>query len=144
MSEKYVSKNSELSEKCIDQSAGMYEQKRTPVLRVIGSERNESRITSTGRARSTGGAETPTDSGDRLCQEVDGCPTEKAVLQRFWRAHGGVWPAEVVDMRRSDAVTSDLLEALIALRDSEFGHDAENILAARVKADAAIFKAAAE
>lgn len=28
-----------------------------------------------------------TESGDRICKESDGCPTEKAVLQRFWREH---------------------------------------------------------
>jgi len=27
------------------------------------------------------------EQGDRVCQEADGCPTERAVLQRFWRAH---------------------------------------------------------
>lgn len=26
---------------------------------------------------------------DGKCQEDDGCPTEKAVLQRFWRIHKG-------------------------------------------------------
>jgi hypothetical protein len=26
---------------------------------------------------------------DAICQEADGCPTEKAVLQRFWRRHIG-------------------------------------------------------
>ena len=25
------------------------------------------------------------EQGDSICQEDDGCPTEKAVLQRFWR-----------------------------------------------------------
>jgi hypothetical protein len=27
------------------------------------------------------------DRGDGICQEADGCPTERAVLQRFWREH---------------------------------------------------------
>lgn len=26
-------------------------------------------------------------ASDRVCQESDGCPTEMAVLKRFWRAH---------------------------------------------------------
>lgn len=30
---------------------------------------------------------------DGICHEQDGCPTEKAVLQRFWRAHNGKLPA---------------------------------------------------
>jgi hypothetical protein len=32
------------------------------------------------------------DKGDALCIESDGCPTERAVLQRFWRAHAGSAP----------------------------------------------------
>lgn len=32
-----------------------------------------------------GGSET--EASDRICQEADGCPTEMAVLKRFWRQH---------------------------------------------------------
>ena len=27
------------------------------------------------------------EQGDRVCEEADGCPTETAVLKRFWREH---------------------------------------------------------
>jgi hypothetical protein len=32
------------------------------------------------------------DKGDAVCVDADGCPTERAVLQRFWRAHAGRMP----------------------------------------------------
>lgn len=32
-----------------------------------------------------GVSDTETPQGDSICQESDGCPTEKAVLQREWR-----------------------------------------------------------
>jgi hypothetical protein len=30
---------------------------------------------------------TDAERGDRVCEEADGCPTETAVLKRFWREH---------------------------------------------------------
>ncbi len=35
-----------------------------------------------------------TERSDGSCEEHDGCPTEKAVLQRFWRIHGGKLPVQ--------------------------------------------------
>jgi hypothetical protein len=34
----------------------------------------------------------PEEAGDRVSAEEDGCPTEKAVLQRFWRTHNVAQP----------------------------------------------------
>jgi hypothetical protein len=31
---------------------------------------------------------------DGLCKDIDGCPSEKAVLQRFWRSHNGKSPED--------------------------------------------------
>lgn len=42
-----------------------------------------------------------TDKGDALCIESDGCPTERAVLQRFWRAHSGRAP-QIIDQSKLD------------------------------------------
>jgi hypothetical protein len=40
-------------------------------------------------------------SGDAVCVEADGCPTERAVLQRFWRAHGGRVP-QLIEQKHID------------------------------------------
>ncbi|MGS1033161.1 hypothetical protein [Burkholderia glumae] len=47
------------------------------------------------RLTSPRAAVTPeTERSDGSCEEHDGCPTEKAVLQRFWRIHGGKLPVQ--------------------------------------------------
>lgn len=55
-------------------------------------------------------AEPERESRDRVCEEADGCPTEKTVLQRFWRTHRpdaqpaaepDPWPAELSSDQRS-------------------------------------------
>lgn len=38
----------------------------------------------------------PETESDGPCRESDGCPTELAVLQRFWRAHAAAEPTEPV------------------------------------------------
>lgn len=53
----------------------------------------------------------PTESGDRVCQEADGCPTERAVLQRFWREHQDTGP----EFRESVAkLVDDMLVAWVS------------------------------
>jgi hypothetical protein len=45
--------------------------------------------------------DTDVEGGDAVCVEADGCPTERAVLQRFWRAHGGRTP-QLIDQKQVD------------------------------------------
>lgn len=40
-------------------------------------------------------------SGDRVCEESDGCPTELAVLQRLWRKHQSELEVTPPEMRFS-------------------------------------------
>ena len=39
-------------------------------------------------------------SGDSICQENDGCPTELAVLQRYWRKQQALTQGGSVTLRR--------------------------------------------
>jgi len=45
-------------------------------------------------------------SADKPCIEADGCPTERAVLQYFWRAHVGRMP-RVIDSLQVDELITD-------------------------------------
>jgi hypothetical protein len=45
------------------------------------------------------------ESADGVCQEADGCPTERAVLQRFWRAHQAMLAGwKLVPLEPTDAM----------------------------------------
>lgn len=82
------------SEECTKQSRNLSGLRNVPAIRVIGSAPAKSRSTSTAHVSCTDSTEIHTDS-DGGCQERDGCPTEKAVLQRFWRAHKGNVPSHL-------------------------------------------------
>lgn len=52
-------------------------------------------------------------SSDAKCTEDDGCPTERAVLQRFWREHQDARPAEAMAVATCDPnAMSAAIEAL--------------------------------
>ena len=46
----------------------------------------------------------PEKSQDKPCVEDDGCPTEKAVLQRFWREHQAQPEREWVGLTDAEAM----------------------------------------
>lgn len=53
---------------------------------------------------------TDTPQPDSICQEEDGCPTEGAVLKKFWREHQS--PAPVEDVGRLKTVNGELEDEL--------------------------------
>lgn len=61
-----------------------------------------------------GGEQTAETVGDGLCEESDGCPTEIAVLQRFWRKMQTADTVNVPTERRIDLV--DPLQFLVELK----------------------------
>lgn len=52
------------------------------------------------------------EKSDGKCQEEDGCPTEKSVLQRFWREHHNRTATAEADLAKAREVIADTFGAL--------------------------------
>lgn len=63
------------------------------------------------------------EKSDRICEEHDGCPTEKAVLQRFWRSHGGKLPADHQANAANEMPADDLVGFVYVVENPGRPHD---------------------